>query len=116
MTKLNNKFVESDDELKQAFQVRRLVFVEEQGISEEIELDDYDREALHMVVQYGKRIIGTARVISFINGKLMSRRISRVIIHAQCSAIPFYKSCGFIESGGLFYEAGIPHVKMEIQL
>ncbi|MFC2026549.1 GNAT family N-acetyltransferase [Chloroflexota bacterium] len=42
--------------------------------------------------------------------------MSKVIVHAQYSAIPFYKSCGFVESGVPFNEAGIPHIKMEIQL
>lgn len=144
MLKLNCKFVESDNELKGAFQVRKGVFVEEQGISEDLELDGRDSEALHMVVQYGERIIGTARVlfptsgvakiermailktfrlkgagskiISFLNGELKAKNINKVIVHAQCSAAPFYKSCGFIESGVPFDEAGIPHIIMEIQL
>lgn len=144
MLKLNYKLIESDNELKEAFQVRKRVFVEEQGISEDLELDGYDSKALHMVVQYGERIIGTARVlfptpgmakiermailktfrrkgigskiVSFLNGRLKIKKISKVIVHAQCSAVPFYKSCGFIESGTPFNEAGIPHIKMEIQL
>ena len=66
MGKLSYKLVASDRELKAAFEVRRQVFVEEQGISEDIELDDYDREALHMVVKDGEKVIGTARVLFFI--------------------------------------------------
>ena len=144
MLKLNYKLIESDNELKEAFQVRIKVFVEEQGISEDLELDGYDSKALHMVVQYGERIIGTARVlfptpgvakiermailktfrrkgigskiILFLNGRLKIKKISKVIVHAQCSAVPFYKSCGFIESDAPFNEAGISHTKMEIQL
>ncbi len=144
MLKLNYKLIESDNELKEAFQVRKRVFVEEQGISEDLELDGNDSTALHMVVQYGERIIGTARVlfptpgvakiermailktfrrkgigskiVSFLNGRLKIKKISKVIVHAQCPAVPFYKSCGFIESGTPFNEAGIPHIKMEIQL
>ena len=144
MLKLNYKFAESDNELKEAFQVRKGVFVEEQGISEYLELDGRDSEALHMVVQYGERIIGTARVlftspgvakiermailktfrrkgvgskiISFLNGELKAKNINKIIVHAQCLAAPFYKACGFVESGMPFNEAGISHVKMEIQL
>jgi len=144
MLKLNCKFAESDNELKGAFKVRKKVFVEEQGISEDLELDGRDSVALHMVVQYDERIIGTARVlfpspgvakiermailktfrrkgagtkiISFLNGELNTKNIDKVIVHAQCSAVPFYKACGFIESGVPFDEAGIPHIIMEIQL
>ena len=138
------KLVENDNELEQAFQVRKRVFVDEQGISEDLELDGFDCKALHMVVQYGEMTIGTARVIfpatgvakiermavlrnfrrkgtgseifSFLNEELKGKKISKVIVHAQCSAAPFYKSCGFVESGVPFNEACIPHIKMEIQL
>ncbi len=63
MGKLNYKLVESGRELTEAFKVRKEVFVEEQGISEDIELDNHDSGALHIVVKDGKRVIGTARVL-----------------------------------------------------
>ena len=144
MPKLNYKLVESDKELKEALQVRRRVFVEEQGISEDLELDGYDSEALHIVVKYGERVIGTARVlfpasgiakiermailrpyrwkgigsriVSFLNEELKNRQISKVIVHAQYPVVGFYKSCGFVKSGLPFYEAGISHLRMEIEL
>lgn len=144
MKKLNYKFVENDNDLEQAFQVRRKVFIEEQGISEDIEIDSQDKKALHIVVESDKEIIATVRVlfpapgeakiermavlktfrrkgigskiIKILHEQLMLKRISKVIVHAQNSAVPFYKSCGFIESGACFYEAGIPHIKMVIEL
>ncbi len=63
MSKLSYKLVTSDKEIEGAFEVRRKVFIEEQGISEELELDGHDSEALHMVVKDGERVIGTARVL-----------------------------------------------------
>ncbi len=144
MDKLTYKLVTSAGELKGAFEVRRQVFVGEQGISEEIELDEHDREALHMVVKGGKTVIGTARVrfpvagqaklermavlrpfrcrgigrriIAFLNEELGNRQIGQVVLHAQYSAVVFYRSCGFEESGLPFYEAGIKHIKMRRQL
>ena len=144
MGKLSYKLVASDKELKDAFEVRRQVFVEEQGISEDIELDDYDREALHMVVKNGEKVIGTARVlflaanqaklermailkpfrrkgigsriIAFLNEELRNRQINQVFLHAQYPVVAFYKSCGFKESGSPFWEAGIKHIKMQRQL
>ena len=117
------------------------MFVEEQGISKELELDEYDREALHMVVKDEEIIIGTARVrflatgqaklermavlkhfrrrgigrdiISFLIAELRNRQIGQVHLHAQYSAIAFYRSCGFEESGLPFWEAGIKHTKMQ---
>ena len=141
MGEFSYKLISSDRELKSAFEVRRQVFVEEQGITEDLELDEYDREALHMVVKDGERVIGTARVrflgtgqaklermavlrsfrrrgigrriSSFLNEELRNRQIRQVVLHAQYSAIVFYKSCGFEESGLPFWEAGIKHIKMQ---
>lgn len=144
MGKLSYKLVESGQELAEAFKVRKEVFVEEQGISQGIELDSHDDEALHMVVKDGDRVIGTARVlfpapgvakigrmavlrpfrrkgigssiISFLNTELKNRQIRRAVLHAQYSSVAFYKSCGFIELGMPFNEAGIKHLRMEREL
>ncbi len=144
MSKLNYKLVTSDKELKGALEVRRQVFVAEQSIPEGLELDGCDREALHMVVKDGERVIGTARVlflangqakiermailkpfrgrgigkkiISFLNEELKNRQVEEVVLHAQYSVVAFYKSCGFKASGPTFWEAGIRHLKMQKQL
>jgi predicted GNAT family N-acyltransferase len=144
MGKLSFKLVANDSELKSAFEVRRQVFIEEQGISEDIELDNYDKEALHMVAKDGKKVIGTARVlfsaanqakiermailkpfrrkgigsriITFLEETLRNRQINQVFLHAQYPVVAFYKSCGFKESGSPFWEAGIRHIKMRKRL
>ncbi len=141
MSKLNYRLVASDSELEDAFEVRRQVFVEEQGISEGLVFDEYDGEALHMVVKDGERVIGTARVlflaahqaklermavskhfrsrgigrdiISFLIEELRNRQVVQVILHAQHGVVTFYESCGFEESGLPFWEAGIKHIKMQ---
>jgi len=144
MSKFNYKLVISDRELKEALEVRKRVFIEEQGIPEDLELDGHDTEALHMVVEDGDRVIGTARVlfpatgqakiermailkpfrhrgigrriISFLIEELSHRQVEQVVLHAQCSVVAFYKSCGFEETGSPFWEAGIKHIKMQKQL
>jgi len=144
MSKFNYRLVISNKELKGALEVRRQVFVDEQGVSEDIELDGRDGEALHMVVTDERSVIGTARVlflagsqakiermailkpfrgrgigreiISFLNEELRNRQIKQVFLHAQCSVSAFYKSCGFEEIGSPFWEAGIKHIKMQRQL
>ncbi len=141
MGEFSYKLVSSDRELKSAFEIRRQVFVEEQGISKELELDELDREVLHMVVKDKERIIGTARIrflatgqaklermavlkhfrrrgigrgiVSFLIEELRNRQIGQVLLHAQYSAVAFYRSCGFEESGSPFWEAGIRHIKMK---
>ena len=144
MDNLSYKIVVSDRELEGAFEVRKQVFVEEQGIPEDMELDELDMEAMHMVVKDGEGIVGTARVlflaanqaklermailkpfrrrgigkgiISFLDEEFKNRGTEQVVLHAQCSAVNFYKSCGFEESGSPFWEAGIKHVKMQKRL
>jgi len=141
MGKLNYKVVASGRELKDAFEVRRRVFVEEQGISESLVFDGHDGEALHMVVKDGQRVIGTARVLflianqaklermailkpfrrrgigrrilSFLDTELRNKQVQQVVLHAQSGVVAFYKSCGFAELGLPFWEAGIKHIKMQ---
>ena len=144
MKELIYKFVENEQELNGAYEVRRQVFVEEQGISEELVfIGEKGGNEMNMVVIYGEMVIGTARVqlmandiakiermavielfrhkgigkgiISFLNEQLKCRHVKYVFLHAQHTVINFYKSCGFSESGLPFYEAGVKHIKMETQ-
>ena len=144
MSELTYKLVVSDEDLERAFEVRREVFVREQGVPEDIELDEDDKKALHMVVREGDRVIGTARVlfltidlakiermailepfrrrgigsriISFLEEELRNRQIEQTVLHAQYKVIDFYKSCGYKEIGSPFLEVGIKHIKMQRQL
>jgi predicted GNAT family N-acyltransferase len=144
MGKLSYRLVASDRELEEALEVRRQVFVQEQGISEDLVFDGHDMEALHMVVKEGERVIGTARVlfladnqaklermavlkpfrhkgigkgiVSFLNRELRNRQLDQVVLHAQYGVVAFYKSCGFEELGMPFWEAGLKHIKMQKRL
>jgi len=138
------QLVANDDELSDAFTVRKQVFVLEQGISEDEEYDGHDAEALHIIVKDGGSVVGTARVrypaagqakiermavlvpyrrkgigsgiISYLDTLLRKRQIEQVILHAQCTVTRFYQACGFEETGSPFREAGIEHVKMQKRL
>ena len=138
------KLVTSDEELREAFAVRRQVFVEEQGVTEDEEYDGLDSEALQIVVKDGERVIGTARVqfpaaneakiermavlkpfrnkgigsriMDFLHKELKNRQVEQVVLHAQYPVIAFYRSCGFKETGSPFREAGIKHIKMQRRL
>jgi len=144
MSKFSYKLVTGDVELKEAFEVRRQVFSREQSISEDLVFDGHDREAQHMVVKDGERVIGTARVqfltdtqaklermaileryrrkgigkemLLFLDAVWKDKQVQQVIIHAQLEVVPFYKLCGFDELGLPFQEAGIKHIKMRKQV
>jgi len=144
MSKFSYKLVTGDVELTEVFEVRRQVFVREQGISEDLVFDGRDREALHMVVKDRERVIGSARVrfladnqaklermailkryrhkgigremLLFLDTVWKDKQVQQVIIHAQLEVVPFYKLYGFDELGLPFQEAGIKHIKMRKQL
>jgi len=144
MSKFGYKLVTGDVELQEAFEVRRQVFVREQGISEDLVFDGRDREALHIIVKDRGRVIGSARVqfltdnqaklermavleryrrkgigkgmLLFLDAVWKDKQVRQVIIHAQLEVVPFYKLYGFDELGLPFREAGIKHIKMRKQL
>ncbi|MDP2920455.1 MAG: GNAT family N-acetyltransferase [Dehalococcoidia bacterium] len=144
MSKIIFKKVETHVELKGAFAVRREVFITEQKIREEEEWDGLDEVCLQFIARNGKRIIGTARVhfpspneakiermavlkafrrqgvgtgiLVCIEQELSKRGVPEAVLHAQITAAPFYRACGYDETGPHFQEAGIEHVKMSRRL
>jgi predicted GNAT family N-acyltransferase len=131
--------VHSKRELEKAFAIRVRVFVKEQGVPEEIELDHDDGRALHFLAFAAARPVGTARVVTRrgnakigrmaviksyrgrgVGKQLLKRAIAtarrqgadRIYLHAQVPVIGFYEALGFRCVGSVFKEAGIPHRKM----
>ena len=129
---------------KQAYAIRQKVFIEEQGVPRELELDEYDPMAWHALAFSGDQCIGTGRLIELSQnagqigrmavltdfrgqgfGKAIlmklielatNRGISMLTLHSQVSAIPFYEKFGFIVQGSIYEEAGIPHRNMILLL
>ena len=123
--------------------VRFTVFVDEQRVPEDIELDDRDPLCLHILafddrdapigtgrldVDYGGKI-GRVAVLAPVRGNgvgtaLMSRLhalaaesgLRSVWCNAQVSAEAFYRGIGYRAVGERFNEAGIEHVRMEREL
>ena len=123
--------------------VRFTVFVDEQKVPPELEMDDRDGVCLHWLARDAAgAAVGTVRLDIEKGGKvgrlavlaearrhgvgraLMERlheiarahSLTRVWCHAQTSAVPFYGSLGYRVVSDPFYEAGIEHVTMERKL
>jgi len=119
-------------------QVRCEVFVVEQGVSEDIEIDEHDPVSIHFLARDSAGLpIGTARLLpegrigrmavlapwrrSGVGRALLSAAMEtarargdcRLYLHAQVHSIPFYESLGFSVCGEEFDEADIPHREME---
>lgn len=132
--------IETAEQMRKAHAIRRRVFIEEQSVPEEIELDDDDAEAFHVLaildgaavgcgrfVAHGDEVkIGRMAVLANLRTGGIGRAIleslmqdakergyRRAILHAQITAERFYLKCGYRPVGEVFDEAGIAHRKME---
>jgi predicted GNAT family N-acyltransferase len=117
--------------------IRLRVFVQEQGVPEDLEWDGMDESAVHVLARNkAGRPVGTARLLptgqigrmavlpewrgrgigtALLNGLLAiadADGYPSPFLNAQASAIPFYRRAGFLPVGEELHEAGIPHRKM----
>ena len=116
--------------------VRVAVFVEEQGVGRETELDGEDDGCRHFLAEdESGKPVGTARLLPTgqigrmavlaewrrrgVGAQLLQRAAAAarqdgrpVFLHAQAHAVPFYERNGFEVVGAAFEEAGISHRKM----
>lgn len=121
--------------------LRRAVFVDEQKVPAEIEVDDWDPLCVHALA-YGAdgRVIGTGRLLpdghigrmavhadarglgigSALLATLMAEARRRghgfAVLSAQTHAIPFYRRHGYEIVSDEYLDAGIPHVDMRCDL
>ena len=131
---------DQSDKIK-AFEIRNLVFCEEQKVSKKIEFDGLDQFCDHYLAKINEVPIGTARVREQTKGTykiermavlkeyrkkgvgkaimkkilknyLNSSKINKLILNSQIEAKDFYKKFGFVEVGNEFVEANIKHQKM----
>ena len=117
--------------------VRRIVFIEEQRVPENLEWDEADAACVHAIAEApdgaaigcGRLLpdghIGRMAVLAPWRGRgvgdaLLTRLVgaaherghTRVILNAQVQAMPFYARQGFAPEGEPFDEAGIAHQVM----
>jgi predicted GNAT family N-acyltransferase len=124
----------------EASRIRLAVFVEEQRVPPEIEMDDRDAVCVHALAYAQGRAVGTGRLLPDghigrmavlkesrslgVGGAILERLVEEarrsgmkeVVLSAQTHALGFYRRHGFLASGGVFEEAGIPHQEMRRRL
>lgn len=125
----------------QLVQLRVAVFVNEQGVPEELEVDEFDTDCLHVkALDIDDRFIGTARLLPAgyigrmcvhrdyrhlgVGSRMLERLLTearkrgykKLMLHAQLSALPFYHRFGFEADSDIFIEAGIDHQHMTLNL
>lgn len=120
--------------------LRRVVFIEEQGVSVADEVDGRDEEARHLLALWEGQPVGTARLLTEgATGKIgrvcvlpqargrhvgqalireavqvfrATPGVSKVKLGAQTHALGFYAALGFEAVGEVYMDAGIPHRDM----
>lgn len=122
-----------------AMPVRHEVFIVEQQVPPELELDEFDAVSTHVVLysQAGQAVatgrllpdghIGRVAVLKPWRGRGLGRKImlalmqrarqqglSGVVLSAQHHARSFYEDLGFQAEGGIYMEAGIEHIAMKL--
>ena len=134
---INVKYVDNEKELDICFSIRRKVFIEEQDIPEDIEMDDILVNAQSICAIFDGEYVGTARYRETSSGVKLERfavlkehrfrgvgkalvnfifdhfdQRKDIYLHAQEPVVDFYSLLGFKKVENKFYEAGIPHWKM----
>lgn len=120
--------------------IRFQVFVDEQRVPAEIELDEHDARCIHALAYVEGTAVGTGRLLP--DGHIgrmavlksarrtgVGRAILRalidaarrrgdrqVVLSAQVHAVGFYLAEGFQPEGRVYEEAGIPHQAMRRSL
>jgi predicted GNAT family N-acyltransferase len=129
------------EESRRLTRVRTAVFVREQKVPVELELDGRDPDCRHVLALDGSgRPVGAGRmlpdghigrvaVLADYRGRGIGRRMLELLIEiagemrleqvklgAQMAAIGFYERLGFVAYGGIFMDAGLPHRMMAFRL
>jgi predicted GNAT family N-acyltransferase len=131
--------------LDQCWALRRAVFIEEQAVPVDEEVDGLDGDCTHLLLrELEGPPLACARMRSLPDGGVKAERVAvaasargrghgrtimaeiarlaredgapEVILAAQVSAIPFYLALGYAICSEEFMDAGIPHRKMRLPL
>ena len=128
----------------QCLEVRKEVFVEEQNVPLEIEVDEYEKEAVNILLTLDDRPLGTVRyrdigdgvakvermavrksargthlgqaLMNFVHIHARDNGYKRTKLGAQVHALKFYEKLGYEVTSDEFDDAGIPHKYMEKEL
>ena len=141
MDNLVIRLIRDKKEFDQVIEIRKQVFVKEQNVPYDLEVDRLDPEAEHFIVFFNEKPIGCARIFTKKGCKLeriavlktyrnkgygkeltkyliqycKNKGFKEIYLHSQTYVSDFYKKLGFKERGDTFLEAGIEHVEMYLE-
>ena len=129
--------VNNDARYRQALEIRKTVFIDEQRVPVELEVENEEQATYYLMLLDGKAI-GTARWRDTAKGLKLERfavlpdyrdknygtgMLQKVLedllplqkpvyLHSQIKAVKYYERQGFVKQGDMFEEAGIMHYTM----
>ena len=139
---IRGKFLLSGDPLcEYVYDIRRRVFVDEQGFSAELEIDEHDKMSVYALVMDDDGVpsatgrlyidgedrfaIGRVCVLKEQRGKYMGDLVMRMLLYraqelncasvtlsSQLPAVSFYTRYGFTPVGDIYLDEGAPHRRM----
>lgn len=81
--------------------------------------EDPDRKIIHigrvLAVEQGKGL-GTLLMRRFLRDIRKNSTAEKIVLNSQSSATGFYEKFGFKKVGEIFFEAGVEHIKMELEV
>ncbi|WP_426401832.1 GNAT family N-acetyltransferase [Mammaliicoccus lentus] len=135
------KIVENDKEKNDALNIRKEVFVKEQGVALEAEIDKFEDIAKHVILYHENQPAAVGRyrahedglakvervavlkpfrsfgygkdVMNFINEKAKEDGFIGTALNGQSHAKVFYEKLGYKAEGKEFLEENIPHFYMK---
>jgi len=138
------RMVRNEDERRIALAIRHRVFIVEQQVPAELETDEYDAEADHLIGLVDGAPLGAGRLVvepdaqghlgrlavlaeargsglgvalvRAIEGRARERGLREIVLGAQVYAVGFYQRLGYAAYGEVFDDAGIPHRHMHKEL
>ena len=131
------KIIESSLDMQASRCIREIVFIQEQEVPADIEYDEFESSATHILATMNGGAVGTARwrhtakghklerfaVLRSARGQGVGEALVKFVLdqidlaepaylNSQLVALEFYKKLGFVAEGEVFYEANIPHRTM----
>ncbi|MBW3114169.1 MULTISPECIES: GNAT family N-acetyltransferase [Bacillaceae] len=136
---MNVVVANTEEQIQDVFTIRKTVFVEEQQVPLEEEIDEHENDSIHFILYEQNNAVGAGRfrildgmgkvericVLKNMRGKGAGRELmlgieeyaknqplSQLKLNAQTYAIPFYEGLGYEVTSDEFLDAGIPHKTM----
>ena len=136
------RVVTEQQDILKALIVRGVVFIEEQGVAYDGEIDDFEGEAVHILGELEGEPVAAGRLrfmddwakleriavrprwrgrnhgrqaVNFMLEEARRRGYRRFKLHAQAHLTDFYREFGFVTEGDIFDECGIDHYLMTMQ-